>query len=1129
MADSYPDSGAGFPSAGTGALLGTNNQQASTDQNTRAIEKLTDQVAKLAQAQGGSGSWISSKLRGNSQSFPAPQTSLLAQAQARNSRSYNPQPFGMPSRMDRADLSMAVPSAPAFSPVINPFSTMLGNVSTAGWQRGPSSAVPNVPPFPRSFDPFATPQGAYRAVPQGAPSYGGIGGMGSYNPPVYGPQPSSGSTMGSNASGNRPPYRPGPPGTSGGFPSVRNPFAQGGSMAGIAGGLGGIAAAVTAYGKRTIGDQIIASSYVNQAFDAAPAGATFGQINARARYQAFGANNNNLNGLAFNTQDAAAGQATQGYVAGYVPGMSMGQQGSAVLGATSAMGYINPGMGARGAAGFTGTMYSPQMSMQMRALGYSGTPRTLGGGGFQGMGQNVQSLLSGWYGSNKINQKNLNATLSEGGIGTYNLQALGYNPQQISQLTPVIESYNKLFNKGVSATRANQLFTEAGKGDGTAENTLKNLGIGKADIQAIKDKNAITTGRTSDVSSGFNAALNQSTTLLGQFNKMLTAILHDTGTSNILGYAGGVGGTFSSLSNGGSVGLGAYSGYKLAKGAMKLFKGGGGAAAEAGAAESSTAAASAAAVAGESAAGGLAASIGGILAAALAPALAGAMIARANPIGSTLTKGRENYATSHIGSMMPGSKSQPNVGGGAAGIPGGKQGASKGGKQSVGGSVSGAARHAVGAAEQELGTPYVFGGDSPNVGFDCSGLVEWAYGQAGVHLQRTSQAQHAQLANRQVAMRNVQEGDILFQPGSGTASAPDHEAMMINKRQIIEAAHTGTDIWIRAFNPSEWSSAARPSGSLAGSGGPLGGGPTNGSGSSGSNNGGMQGNQGMTMGGGVGFGVDEATTLSSTDESSMLAGGGFTGGGGGAAGGTTAAGGSKPGAGGGMGGKKGATTANLKGNKRIMNNWAAKFGWGTGREWGALDTLEMHEAGYDNTINNPRSTAYGMGQFLDTTWATVGGHKTSDPNLQAKYMMEYIKGRYGDPVKAWAQYYDHAGGIGWYGKGGHPGKGEYGVVGDRGPELVKFGDGGHVVDAGVTSDLLNGMHAMVQQVGSAPHSSTMMGGGAVNLNFSSGSVVLNCGHGHNDAADSARQFTQALKRELRNEHIYHVIAEGEKN
>ena len=89
-------------------------------------------------------------------------------------------------------------------------------------------------------------------------------------------------------------------------------------------------------------------------------------------------------------------------------------------------------------------------------------------------------------------------------------------------------------------------------------------------------------------------------------------------------------------------------------------------------------------------------------------------------------------------------------------------------------------------------------------------------------------------------------------------------------------------------------------------------------------------------------------------------------------------------------------------------------------EWGAFEWLEMKEAGWDNLADNPSSTAYGLGQFLDSTWRNYGqpATGTKDPATQLALMFQYIQGRYGTPSAAAAQYYQHEGGAGWYQSGG---------------------------------------------------------------------------------------------------------------
>ncbi|MEV0357102.1 transglycosylase SLT domain-containing protein [Nocardia sp. NPDC050697] len=94
----------------------------------------------------------------------------------------------------------------------------------------------------------------------------------------------------------------------------------------------------------------------------------------------------------------------------------------------------------------------------------------------------------------------------------------------------------------------------------------------------------------------------------------------------------------------------------------------------------------------------------------------------------------------------------------------------------------------------------------------------------------------------------------------------------------------------------------------------------------------------------------------------------------------------------------------------------APAGWDTGSQWHALDQLVMHESSWNPDAQNPSSTAYGLFQFLDQTWATVGGSKTSDPYLQGVYGQAYIQQRYGTPEEAWSFW--QAQNPHWYDQGG---------------------------------------------------------------------------------------------------------------
>lgn len=58
------------------------------------------------------------------------------------------------------------------------------------------------------------------------------------------------------------------------------------------------------------------------------------------------------------------------------------------------------------------------------------------------------------------------------------------------------------------------------------------------------------------------------------------------------------------------------------------------------------------------------------------------------------------------------------------------------------------------------GWKYVYGGSNPNTSFDCSGLVQWCYGKAGISLPRTAQAQYD--ATQHLSLSQAKAGDLVF-------------------------------------------------------------------------------------------------------------------------------------------------------------------------------------------------------------------------------------------------------------------------------------------------------------------------------------------------------------------------------
>jgi hypothetical protein len=74
---------------------------------------------------------------------------------------------------------------------------------------------------------------------------------------------------------------------------------------------------------------------------------------------------------------------------------------------------------------------------------------------------------------------------------------------------------------------------------------------------------------------------------------------------------------------------------------------------------------------------------------------------------------------------------------------------------------------------------------------------------------------------------------------------------------------------------------------------------------------------------------------------------------------------------------------------------------GSGSEFSCLESLWGKESGWNPNAQNPSSTAYGIAQFLNSTWAGTGIAKTSDGYKQIDAGLIYIEKAYGSPCGAW--------------------------------------------------------------------------------------------------------------------------------
>lgn len=847
-----PPFGASEAPAGQG-VLGTGGLQPSIDSNTRAVTSLSTDISNLASRIGSGGAG------GMGQGAGAMSSGISAGAQNRGT----------------------------------------GASGTSGSGGGYSGML-------RSFTTFGQ-RGGGGAVGSGGGTVGGTG--------------SGGGSMATFGSGGGVNGQPGGGGAgSGGW---RGAVSAGADVLGAAG----------AYGNANMNTFMTMNTAATQGMwrSGLAAGGVNQSLSTASRMM-FGTAGGMQNVTAASAGDAASANGILGYTAGvgmYGANGAPNPQYQAAQSSMFSLGYANPYMTQTQVAGSMQQIYSPNSIRAMTALGVKLPAGQVAPQTVSPM-QVAQSVFSRTFGGqSSVNASTMTAATGQGGSLNANLsylgQQAGWSSGTVGSLETYLQQRNSAVQAGLPASQVDTLMSQASTGSKSAQSTLSQYGIGASTVQSVKDLQASQTSNLSDQSGGFNDALQQSTSLLTQFNQVLGQLLSATGMSGAMGSvsgygsmlgsaatgasymagSGGAGGAMGFAGAGGGVGgIGMNMGMNYAVGRASRYGAGKigsgvsslrnrfGASAQADGEGAAAQSGSAAASAGESGAGAAEASLGAgaeeagvgeaaaagglslgaglglgagaaylgthlnnalwnsaghsgagddwvtdvgkgagntlsyaaggaLIGTAIAPGVGtvvGAGIGAAVGLGQSIwdwATDKSGYSASSSSSSSASSNTAtPVLGGYSSGlgattgsIGGGDNDGTTGtaGPSSVtpapgaGGAGAQTIATVTGAAIAQVGKPYVYGAVGPD-SFDCSGLMQYAYKQGGITLPRTSEQQMT--AGSGVSPADALPGDLMF-------PYPGHVMMCIGGGKVVEARHTGTNIWTRSYSPGEFIAARR--------------------------------------------------------------------------------------------------------------------------------------------------------------------------------------------------------------------------------------------------------------------------------------------------------------------------------